>query len=62
MQGQVGGRVADLVLRILGIVPAEEGPGALPALAMDVLHPGRAGLFGQHRDAGLQRAPGEATW
>src|SRR5437867_10634482 len=29
MQRQVGGRIADLMLLVLGVVPSEEGPGAL---------------------------------
>src|SRR5579859_6740675 len=32
VERQVGRRVADLVLRVLRIVPPEEGPGALPPL------------------------------
>ena len=59
VQRQIGRRVADLVLRILRIVPAEEGPGALAVLAVDVLDPRRARLVGQHGDAGLERLAGE---
>ena len=59
MQGEIGGCVADLVLRIFRIVTAKEGPGPLSMLAVDVFDPGRAGLFRQDRDAWLQRLPGE---
>ena len=55
MGRQVGGRVPDLVLRILGIVPAEKRPGPLPALPVNVLGPGRAGLVRQHGDPRAQR-------
>src|SRR3954447_22536461 len=59
VQGEVGRRVADLVLRVLRIMAAEEGPGPLAALAVDVLDPWCAGLVRQHRYAGLEGVPGE---
>ena len=53
VQGKIGGRVADLVLRVFGVVPAEEGPGPLAPVAVDVLDPRRARLFGQEVMPGL---------
>ena len=58
VHGEVGGRVADLVLRVLGIVAAEEGPGALPVLAVDVLDPGRALSSARTITPGLSGPPG----
>ena len=60
MEGEIGGHIADLMLRILRIVASEERPGTLTVLAMDVFDPGRARLLGQHRDAGsdcITRSP-----
>src|SRR5579872_981889 len=54
VQRQIRGRVADRVLRVLGIVAAEERPTALAVVAVDVLGPRRAGFIGQHRDAGFE--------
>src|SRR5207249_11365131 len=59
VQGQIGRSVADLVLRVFRIVPSKESPGALPVLAMDVLHPWRARLIGQNGHAGLESLAGE---
>src|SRR5256885_11370343 len=54
MQREIGRGIADLMLRILGIMPAKEGPGPLPQVAVDVLDPRRALFFGEDRDAGLE--------
>src|SRR6266498_1747101 len=39
MEREIGRWVADLMLRVFRIVTAEEGPGSLPPLAMNVLDP-----------------------
>src|ERR671913_2623361 len=54
MQRQIGRSVTYLVLGIFRIVTAEEGPGALTMLPVDVLDPGRARFFRQHGHAWLQ--------
>src|SRR3954471_5326664 len=59
VQRQVGGSIADLMLRVFGVVSTEEGPGALPVLAMDVLDPGGSRLFGEYGDARLEGFSGE---
>ncbi len=51
---EIGWRIADHVLRVLGVVPAQEGPGPVPVVAVQVLHPGRAGLFGEDGDGRLE--------
>src|ERR1051326_7581196 len=48
------------MLRIFGIVAAIVRPGALPIIAVDVLHPGRPRLLGENHVARLQHRPGEA--
>src|SRR5689334_2825813 len=47
------------MLRVLWVVAAEERPGALAMLAMDVLDPGSPGLFSEHGDTGLERLSGK---
>src|SRR6476469_9571206 len=54
VERQIRRYIPDLMLRILGIVPAEKGPGALAMLAVDELDPGRAWFVGQHRHARLE--------
>src|ERR687892_1540444 len=54
MQGKISGSITDLVLRIFRIVTAEEGPGALATITVNVLYPGRTRLFRQNRHARLQ--------
>src|SRR6476646_916226 len=60
VQRQVRRRVADGVLRILGIVAATVRPGALSVIAMDVLHPWCARLFGKHHVARFEHGAIEA--
>src|ERR1017187_3956755 len=54
VQGEVGRQGSDVVLGILGVVPAEVGPRTLAVVAVQVLHPGRAVLGRQDHVAGFQ--------
>src|SRR3990172_11558111 len=60
VERQVGRRVADLVLRVLGVVPAEVGPRAPARVAVDVLHPRRPRLLGEDDVGALQHPAHEA--
>src|SRR5690625_171107 len=59
MQREVGRRCTDLMLRILGVVTSEEGPGALTKGAMDILDPGRTLLLRQYDHTRLESLPPE---
>src|SRR5918998_3478334 len=59
MEGKVSGSITDLVLRIFRVVAAEEGPRALATVAVNVLHPWRTRLLGQHRHTRFQCFPAE---
>src|SRR5256885_17269013 len=54
MERQVRGWIANLVLRIFGVMPTEERPRALAAITRNVLDPWRAFLIRQDGDPRLQ--------
>ncbi len=59
MQRQVGGRIADLMLRVFGVVAPKERPRALPEIAVDVLDPRRPVFIAQYDVARLKVIPHE---
>ena len=59
VQRQVGRRVAHKVAIVLGVVAAQEGPGALAVLAVQVAHLAKFLVFSHYQGAALHRLAAE---
>src|SRR5687768_12799386 len=59
VQIEIGWFIADLMLRILGVVSAQESPGALAEGTVHVLGPGGAFFLTQNDHAGLEAVSAE---